>query len=70
MPIWLDYMQTALATRPQLTRAVPPGLSQIDGEWLYDEFIDMNSVRTLDMDTETPTDPAAVPETVPVETTQ
>ena len=67
MPIWIDYMQTALASRPQITRAVPDGLSQIDGEWMYDEFIDMNAVRTLDMDSETPTDPAAVPETLPVE---
>ena len=70
MPIWIDYMQTALASRPQITRAVPAGLSQIDGEWMYDEFIDMNAVRTLDMDSETPTDPAAVPDALPVETTQ
>ena len=69
LPIWIDYMRTALSTRPQVTRAVPAGLSQVDGEWLYDEFIDMNGVKTLDMDVETPTDPAAVPETLPVETT-
>ncbi|WP_257219177.1 penicillin-binding protein 1A [Janthinobacterium sp. BJB446] len=69
MPIWIDYMRTALSTRPQITRAVPAGLSQVDGEWQYDEFIDMNGVKTLDMDMETPTDPAAVPETVPPETT-
>jgi penicillin-binding protein 1A len=69
MPIWIDYMRTALATRPQVTRDVPAGLSQVDGEWLYDEFIDMNGVKTLDMDVETPTDPAALPETLPVETT-
>ncbi|MBB5609495.1 MULTISPECIES: penicillin-binding protein 1A [unclassified Janthinobacterium] len=65
LPIWLDYMHTALATRPEQTRAVPAGLSLVDGEWLYDEFIDMGAVKTLDMDTETPTDPAAVPDTVP-----
>jgi len=69
MPIWIDYMRTALSTRPQITRAVPAGLSQVDGEWLYDEFIDMNGIKTLDMDVETPTDPAAVPETLPLETT-
>src|SRR5450830_1448734 len=65
LPIWLDYMHTALATRPEQTRAVPAGLSLVDGEWLYDEFIDMGAVKTLDMDTETPTDPAAVPDTAP-----
>ncbi|MEG2033428.1 MAG: penicillin-binding protein, partial [Janthinobacterium sp.] len=69
MPIWIDYMRTALSTRPQVTRDVPAGLSQVDGEWLYDEFIDMNGVKTLDMEAETPTDPAAVPETLPSETT-
>jgi penicillin-binding protein 1A len=65
LPIWLDYMHTALVTRPEQTRAVPAGLSLVDGEWLYDEFIDMGAVKTLDMDTETPTDPAAVPDTAP-----
>jgi len=67
MPIWIDYMRTALKTRPEVNRAVPAGLSQIDGDWMYDEYIDMG-VKTLDMDSETPTDPAAMPESVPVET--
>jgi len=50
LPIWIDYMRTALARKPQVARPVPAGLTQVDGEWMYDEFLTTGAVRTLDMD--------------------
>ncbi|MDC8756563.1 penicillin-binding protein 1A [Janthinobacterium fluminis] len=49
LPIWIDYMKTALAKRPQAERAVPAGLSRVDGDWMYDEFIGNGEVRALDI---------------------
>ncbi|NYE60413.1 penicillin-binding protein 1A [Duganella sp. 1224] len=50
LPIWIDYMKVAMASRPPQERPVPAGLTQVDGEWLYDEFTGDAARRTLDMD--------------------
>ncbi len=50
LPIWTDYMKVALQDRPALDRQVPAGLTQVDGEWLYDEFTGDAARHTLDMD--------------------
>jgi penicillin-binding protein 1A len=47
LPIWRDYMRVALATRPPVERSAPPGLRNIDGDWIYDEFAAGGAVRTL-----------------------
>ncbi|MGV7206659.1 penicillin-binding protein 1A [Oxalobacteraceae bacterium A2-2] len=54
MPIWIDYMRVALKGRPPQERLVPAGLTQVDGEWLYDEFTGDAARRTLDMDDQEP----------------
>jgi len=63
MPIWIDYMRVALAKRPPVERPVPAGLTQLNGEWLYDEFMGDAAVHSLDLDSEpaTPEDAAAPP---------
>jgi penicillin-binding protein 1A len=67
LPIWIDYMRTALAARAPLERAVPAGLSQIDGDWMYDEFSGDAGIHTLDLDDgEALPNPEALPEQVPV----
>lgn len=39
MPIWIDYMQTALKNVPVKSPGpIPSGLSQINGNFFYDEF--------------------------------
>lgn len=50
LPIWIDYMKVALQNRPAQERQVPAGLTQVDGEWLYDEFTGDAARHTLDMD--------------------
>ncbi|GJJ02184.1 penicillin-binding protein 1A [Duganella rhizosphaerae] len=55
LPIWIDYMKVALQNRPAQERQVPAGLTQVDGEWLYDEFTGDAARHTLDMDDANPT---------------
>lgn len=52
MPIWIDYMRVALANRPQLDRAVPEGVSQVNGDWIFNEYADDPTVRSIDLDAE------------------
>ncbi|MYM83652.1 PBP1A family penicillin-binding protein [Duganella sp. FT50W] len=50
LPIWIDYMRVALQGRPAQERQVPAGLTQVDGEWLYDEFTGDTAHPPLDFD--------------------
>jgi penicillin-binding protein 1A len=50
LPIWIDYMKVAMQNRPPQERPLPAGLTQVDGEWLYDEFTGDAARHTLDMD--------------------
>ncbi|MES2127877.1 MAG: PBP1A family penicillin-binding protein [Pseudomonadota bacterium] len=50
LPIWIDYMQVALAHRPVVERPVPEGVEQSDGDWMYSEYIGDESVRGIDID--------------------
>ncbi|NRR34049.1 PBP1A family penicillin-binding protein [Oxalobacteraceae bacterium] len=50
MPIWIDYMRVALQKRPAQERPVPQGLVELNGEWLYEEFMGDAAVHTLDID--------------------
>ncbi|WP_332855838.1 penicillin-binding protein 1A [Duganella sp. S19_KUP01_CR8] len=50
LPIWIDYMKVALQSRPAQERQVPAGLTQVNGEWLFDEFTGDAARHTLDMD--------------------
>jgi penicillin-binding protein 1A len=52
LPIWIDYMKVAMQSRPAQERPVPTGLTQIDGEWLFEEFTGDAARRSLDMEEE------------------
>jgi penicillin-binding protein 1A len=60
LPIWIDYMRVALAGKPETQRAVPAGLSQVNGDWMYDEFASQGAVQTLDFDGAEPSSAPAV----------
>lgn len=38
LPIWIDFMETALKSTPVVELAVPAGVVNIDGEWYYEEY--------------------------------
>lgn len=50
LPIWIDYMRQALSGKPPNERKPPPGVSYVDGDWLYDEFRGDDGVKTLDVE--------------------
>ena len=50
LPIWLDYMQVALAKRPETERPEPEGMLRENDDWIYAEFAEMPQLRTIDVD--------------------
>ncbi|MFB0935362.1 MAG: PBP1A family penicillin-binding protein [Propionivibrio sp.] len=50
LPIWIDYMRQALSGKPPSERKPPPGVSYVDGDWVYDEFKGSDGVKTLDVE--------------------
>ena len=50
LPIWIDYMRQALSGKPLSERRPPPGVSFVDGDWLYDEFKGDEGVKALDVE--------------------
>lgn len=52
LPIWVDYMRTALRGKPEIGTVTPPGITQVDGDWMYNENANGtgNAVRSLDTD--------------------
>jgi penicillin-binding protein 1A len=47
LPVWIDYMSHALKGVAVVGAQVPPGLTEVAGDWLYDEYADGSGVRTL-----------------------
>jgi penicillin-binding protein 1A len=50
LPIWIDFMATALKGKPPYAMAAPAGVSQVQGDWMYDEFQGESSTRAIDLD--------------------
>jgi penicillin-binding protein 1A len=38
LPIWIDYMATALKGVPEVPLQPPPGVLKIDQDWVYEEW--------------------------------
>lgn len=49
LPIWIDTMRVALAGKAEMARAVPDGVSNSEGDWMYNEFLNGAGVKTLDL---------------------
>ncbi|WP_052452394.1 penicillin-binding protein 1A [Noviherbaspirillum autotrophicum] len=39
LPIWTDYMRSALRGAAPFQRALPAGIAQVDGDWMYNEYV-------------------------------
>ena len=50
LPIWMDYMGVALKGKPPTAMPRPAGVTQVDGDWMYDEFQGLAAMRTIDLD--------------------
>lgn len=47
LPIWIDYMSTALRNVPVMEYQPPPGLIHVAGEWYYEEYGPHQGVQSL-----------------------
>ena len=50
LPIWIDYMRWALKDVPVATLPTPPGVQEVQGDWLYDEFVGGGYISYLGME--------------------
>lgn len=39
LPVWTEYMEVAIAERPESARAMPPDLAQRDDDYVYQEYL-------------------------------
>jgi penicillin-binding protein 1A len=60
VPIWIDFMQTALKGVPVMEPSAPEGVVNVAGEWYYDEYAPGKGVSSLGLGS-TPSDNPAPP---------
>ncbi|NMM82294.1 penicillin-binding protein [Acidovorax sp. SRB_14] len=39
LPVWTDYMKTAIADRPEVERSIPVGLARLGDDFVYPEYL-------------------------------
>jgi penicillin-binding protein 1A len=50
LPIWIDFMRTGLRDKPPIGAVTPPGITQVDGDWVYNEYLDGSGVQSVDVE--------------------
>ena len=53
LPIWITFMQDALKGVPETLPSTPEGITQVAGEWYFNEFSPGNSVKQLGTENDT-----------------
>jgi penicillin-binding protein 1A len=62
LPVWINFMESALRAIPVSQAAVPDGLVNVGGDWLFEELSRNGSVTTLGVSSEsTAAKPAPLP---------
>ena len=54
LPVWIEFMQTALKDVPQEPLTPPEGVMNVNGEWYYNEFGPASGVSGLGLDDKAP----------------
>ena len=57
LPIWIDYMSTALKGHPEHEPLPPEGVVHIGGEWYYEEYLQGGGVSSMGLDDDIPQPP-------------
>lgn len=57
LPVWIDYMGTALKGVPVSEPPVPEGLVNLGGEWYYEEYTHGSGVSSLGLEDKLPVAP-------------
>ena len=58
LPIWINFMETALKGVPVAELPAPDGVVKVGGEWYYDEYAPGRGVASLGVDEPRPSPPA------------
>ncbi len=61
LPVWIDYMSTALRGLPVQEYSPPEGVVNVGGEWFYEEYTRATGISSLGLEDTLPT-PAEDPE--------
>lgn len=61
LPVWIDYMSHALKNVPVAERPVPPGVSNVGGEWYYDEYAHGGGITAVGLEETLPSGGSAPP---------
>ena len=67
LPIWIAFMDKALKGVPVAEPTVPPGVVNVSGEWLYEEYAHNSGVANLRLDGQAPGATAPGPSPAPEE---
>ena len=57
LPIWIDFMQTALKNVPISTLPAPAGVVNLNDEWYYDEYAQGAGVSSVGLEDKMPAPP-------------
>jgi penicillin-binding protein 1A len=69
LPIWMDFMASALRGAPVTSPTAPEGLAWVDGDWRYSEWINGGWLASLSDSTGAVYAPTVIPVTAPPEGT-
>ena len=58
LPIWISYMQKALATVPSMNREMPAGISALGSDFTYHEYIESGGVSSIGLSSSGESKPA------------
>jgi penicillin-binding protein 1A len=47
LPVWINFMDTALKGVPEVSPVAPPGVVNVGGEWYYEEYARGGGVSSL-----------------------
>lgn len=70
LPVWIDYMRVALKNVPQQPIAPVPGVTNVNGQWVFDEYANGEGVNSLGGGSVPQADPNASgpsPEVAPIQ---
>ena len=59
LPVWIEYMAHALKGVPVQELVPPPGVTQVDGDWSFEEFSQGQGVRNLGLEDVLPPPPTS-----------
>jgi penicillin-binding protein 1A len=59
LPVWIEFMAHALKGVPAKERVPPPGVTQVAGQWIYDEFAFGGGVASVGLEEQVPQPPSS-----------